>query len=111
MTPHLRPDLLLTAAAALTSAAAAYLPTTNTPLWAALVAPFAVALAHCAACEWTRHRALLAEHAAVRRAAADAIARTGPLADLYTACCSAGFVSRGRAHDTTCPTRTRSRAS
>lgn len=110
MTPHLRPALLLTTAAALASAAAAYLATTSAPLWAALVVPFAVASGWCAACEWTRHRALLAEHENARRAAEVHLQR-GPLADLYTACCSAGFVSRGRAHDTTCPTKTRSRAS
>ncbi|MFD6619998.1 hypothetical protein ACFWFB_32675 [Streptomyces albidoflavus] len=107
VTSHLRPALLLTAAAALTSAAAAYLATTSAPWWAILVVPFAVALGWCAACEWTRHRAVLAAHEAACRAAEVHLQR-GPLADLYTACCSAGFVSRGRAHDTTCPTRTRS---
>ncbi|MFI0236356.1 hypothetical protein [Streptomyces sp. NPDC016845] len=104
MTPHFRPALLLTAVAALASAAAAYLATTSTPLWAALVAPFAVALGYCAACEWTRHRLVLEEHARARRAA-----RAEVLA--VTPCCRIYEHSHGQAHAATCPTRTRSRAS
>lgn len=127
MTPHLVYARGLTAGALLSAAAAAYLTTTSTPLWSLPVVYVAGLLAWCAQREYAFHRARLVEHEKARRAAyvqqpppccqfwrhSDGAVhgprctrQTDPTAELYAACCAAGFVSRGTDHEPTCPTRT-----
>ncbi|WAL93950.1 hypothetical protein [Streptomyces sp. Je 1-369] len=133
MTHYLRRARGLTAGATLSSGTAAYLATTNTPLWAVPVVYVAAVLAWSAQRDYGNHRRVLVEHEQARRAAcqgADPLVpccsvwrhsggtvhgpdctlppdtEPDPTAELNSACCAEGFVSRGADHEDTCPTRT-----
>lgn len=131
MTPHLRYARSLTAAATLSSGTAAYLATTDTPLWSLPVVYVAALLAWCARREYAFHRTLLVKHERARRNAygeqPDETANVpccpfwehsdgavhgpgcprplDPTAELNAACCDIWFVSRGSGHGATCSKR------
>lgn len=105
MTPHLRYARGLTAAAILSSATAAYLATTSTPLWSLPVVYIAALLAWCGQRDYAAHRRVLVEHELARRALYSEQLDV-PTAELNAACCTEGFVSQGTVHEATCTTRT-----
>lgn len=129
MTHHLRYARGLTAGATLSSGTAAYLATTNTPLWCLPAVYVAALLAWCAQREYACHRAVLVDHEQARRKAQQPEQADGvpccsfwrhsdgavhgpgcqrahdPTAELNAACCDVWFVSRGSDHGATCSKR------
>ncbi|MFJ9128903.1 hypothetical protein ACIRJS_32860 [Streptomyces sp. NPDC102340] len=124
MTPALRTARCLTAAAALSSASAAYLVATGSYWFAVGVVYVAGVLAWCASRDYARHRRIqlqalgraltaigsstacchLAEHSDGQAHNPSCLRR--PTSELYATCCIEAFVSRGAQHESTCPSRT-----